>query len=88
MEKKEEKKKSIAFKASQEVILIRRFNKFLTKLNESKKSEIKKAKKVTCYECKKPSHLRSECPRLKHKSKGGKEKRKAFKTTWTLPNKI
>ena len=38
-----------------------------------------KKKEVTCYECKKPGHIRSECPKLKHKSKGAKERRKA---TW------
>ena len=42
----------------------------------------KKTKEVTCYECKKPGHIQSECPKLKFKNKGAKERRKAFKATW------
>ena len=42
----------------------------------------KKTKEVTCYECKKPSHIRSECPKLKSKNKGAKDRKKAFKATW------
>ena len=41
-----------------------------------------KTKEVTCYECKKPGHIKSECPKLKFKNKGAKDKRKAFKATW------
>ena len=41
-----------------------------------------KTKEVTCYECKKPSHIKSECPKLKFKNKGAKDKKKAFKATW------
>ena len=42
----------------------------------------KKSKEVTCYECKKSGHIRSECPKLKFKNKGAKKMRKAFKATW------
>ena len=42
----------------------------------------RKPKDVTCYECKKLGHIRSECPKLKLKNKGAKERRKAFKATW------
>ena len=48
----------------------------------------KKTKEVTCYECKKPSHIRSECPKLKLKNKGAKERRKAFKATWDDSSKF
>ena len=42
----------------------------------------KKIKEVTCYECKKSRHIRSECPKLKFKNKGAKKRKKAFKATW------
>ena len=38
-------------------ILIKRFKKFLIKLNESKKSGSKKAKEVICFKCKRPDHI-------------------------------
>ena len=41
-----------------------------------------KTKEVTCYECKKSGHIKSECPKLKCKNKGAKDKKKAFKATW------
>ena len=68
-------------------MLTRNFKKFLRRKNFSKtkdfyKKHEGKKKKVTCYECKKPGHIRSECPKLKHKNKGAKERRKAFKATW------
>ena len=42
----------------------------------------KKTKEITCYECKKSGHIRIECPKLKHKNKGAKDRKKAFKATW------
>ena len=42
----------------------------------------KKIKDVTCYEYKKPGHIRSECLKLKFKNNRAKERRKAFKATW------
>ena len=42
----------------------------------------KKTKEVTCYECNKSGHIQSECPKLKYKNKGAKDKKKAFKATW------
>ena len=41
-----------------------------------------KTKEVTSYECKKSGHIKSECPKLKFKNKGAKDKKKAFKATW------
>ena len=62
--------------------------KNLSNHKESKKSDSKRSKEVTCYKCKKSGHLRSECPRLKHKSKGGKERKKPSKLLrMTLPNR-
>ena len=65
-------------------MLTRNFKKFLRKNNSSrtrdfKKGDGKKNKEVTCYECKKPGHIESECLRLKFKNKGAKDKKKAFK---------
>ena len=72
-------------------MLTRNFKKFLRKQNTSRvkdfnkmyKGEGKKnTKEVTCYECKKSGHIKSECPKLKFKNKGVKDKKKAFKATW------
>ena len=72
-------------------MLIRNFKKFLRKQHTSRIIDFnkkyegdgkKKTKEVTCYECKKPGHIRSECPRLKSKNKGAKDRKKAFKATW------
>ena len=71
-------------------MLTRNFNRFLKRklplrsknFNKKYEGEGKmKTKEVTCYECKKPSHIKSECPKLKFKNKGAKDKRKAFKAT-------
>ncbi|KAH9762965.1 hypothetical protein KPL70_001008 [Citrus sinensis] len=76
----EEKKKSIAFKASKYesdgesepddeelAMLARRFRKFFKKTGERRnfrnfKNHREKKEAITCYECKKPGHIRSECP--------------------------
>ena len=42
----------------------------------------KKTKEVTCYECKKPGHIKSECSKLKFKNKREKKRKKTFKATW------
>ena len=71
-------------------MLTRSFKKFLRKKHSSriryfnKKYEgegNKKIKDITCYECKKLGHIRSECPKLKFKNKGAKKRSKAFKAT-------
>ena len=71
-------------------MLTRNFKKFLrnqqlpSRSRNNKKYERegkKKTKEITYYECKKPGHIKSECPKLKFKSKGAKERKKAFKTT-------
>ena len=56
--------------------------KSFSKQRDNKKFEGKKNKEVTCYECKKLRHIRSECPRLKFKNKEAKDKKKAFKASW------
>ena len=71
-------------------MLTRSFKKFLRKKHLSRTRDFnkkyeregkKKSKEVTCYECNKPRHIRSECPKLKFKNKGAKKRRKAFKAT-------
>ena len=72
-------------------ILTRNFNRFLKRKHPLRTRDFnkkyegkskKKTKEVTCYECKKPGHIQSECPKLKFKNKGTKDKKKAFKATW------
>ena len=71
-------------------MLTRNFNRFLKRKlplrtkDFNKKYEgdsKKKTQEVTCYECKKLGHIKSECPKLKCKNKGAKDKKKAFKAT-------
>ena len=71
-------------------MLTRNFNRFFKRKLFSRKKDFnkkyegegkKKTKEVTCYECKKLSHIKSECPKLKFKNKGAKNKKKAFKAT-------
>ena len=63
-------------------MLTRNFKKFLRKQYSSRTRDFnkkyegdgkKKTKEVTCYECKKSGHIRSECPKLKLKNKGAKD---------------
>ena len=87
-----EKKKNIALKASKResneesemeelAMLARRFRKFYKKNNEQRKfrgykNKNEKKEPITCYECKKPEHIRLECPLL------NKLKKKAMVATW------
>ncbi|KAH9697097.1 hypothetical protein KPL71_023471 [Citrus sinensis] len=62
-------------------MLARRFRKFYKKNNEQRKFRGYKNKKekkepITCYECKKPGHIRPECPLL------NKLKKKVMVATW------
>ncbi|KAH9750253.1 hypothetical protein KPL71_013814 [Citrus sinensis] len=62
-------------------MLARRFRKFYKKNNEQRKFRGYKNKKekkepITCYECKKPRHIRPKCPLL------NKLKKKAMVATW------
>ncbi|KAH9725263.1 Integrase catalytic domain-containing protein [Citrus sinensis] len=66
-------------------MLARRFRKFDKKNNEQRKFKGYKNKKeknepITCYECKKPGHIRPECPLL------NKLKKKAMVATWDDSN--
>ena len=72
-------------------MLTKNFNRFLKRKHPSRTRDFnkkyegegkKKTNEVTCYECKKPGQIKSECPKLKFKNKGAKDKKKAFKATW------
>ena len=104
---KEDKKKAIALKASQEAsdedpnkgsndinveisMLTKNFNRFLKRKFSSRSKQFNKkyegkgkmkTNEETCYECKKLGHIKSECPKLKFKNKGAKDKKKAFEAT-------
>ncbi|KAH9670243.1 hypothetical protein KPL70_016903 [Citrus sinensis] len=62
-------------------MLARRFRKFFKKTGERKnfrnfKNYREKKEAITCYKCKKPGHIRSECPLI------NKLKKKAMVATW------
>ena len=62
-------------------MIARRFRKIFKKTSERKrfrnyKNQKEKKEPITCYECKKPRHIRSECPLL------NKLKKKAMVATW------
>ena len=62
-------------------LLVRRFKKFYKKNNKQRKFKSHKNKKekkepITCYECKKPRHIRPKYPLL------NKFKKKATVVTW------
>ncbi|KAH9681323.1 hypothetical protein KPL71_026940 [Citrus sinensis] len=62
-------------------MLAMRFRKFFMKIGERRnfrnfKNQREKKEVITCYECKKPSHIRSECPLI------NKLKKKAMVATW------
>ncbi|GAV80652.1 zf-CCHC domain-containing protein/DUF4219 domain-containing protein/UBN2 domain-containing protein, partial [Cephalotus follicularis] len=64
--------------------ILRRFKKFLAskkkfggkvfKKNNTKKGEPSKIEEIICYECNKPGHYKSDCPRLKKKEQVKKKK--------------
>ena len=52
--------------------------KNLSKHKESKRGGSKKAKKIILFKCKRLDHIQDECPNLKHKYKGAKERKKSI----------
>ncbi|KAH9679893.1 Integrase catalytic domain-containing protein [Citrus sinensis] len=64
-------------------MLARRFRKFFKKIGDRRKfrnfkNQKEKKEVIICYECKKPAHIRSECPLL------NKLKKKAMVATWDV----
>ncbi|KAK8661446.1 hypothetical protein V6N13_091050 [Hibiscus sabdariffa] len=60
-----------------------RGRKFLRKGEFKNKNREEEKDQLICYECKKPGHIRTECPQLKKKSFGKKKKLKAHVATWS-----
>ncbi|KAL4383915.1 hypothetical protein GQ457_15G012320 [Hibiscus cannabinus] len=58
-----------------------RGRKFLRKGEFKNKNREEEKDQLICYECKKPGHIRTECPQLKKKSFGKKKKLKAHVTS-------
>ncbi|GAV87717.1 zf-CCHC domain-containing protein/UBN2 domain-containing protein, partial [Cephalotus follicularis] len=72
-------------------LITRKFKKFLAskkkfggKPNKKiyQKGEPSKIEEIICFECNKPGHYKSDCPRLKKKDLLKKKKKKAMITTW------
>ncbi|KAK8545874.1 hypothetical protein V6N13_067132 [Hibiscus sabdariffa] len=60
-----------------------RGRRFQRKVDFKNKSKEEEKDQLICYECKRPGHIRSECPQLKKKSFGKKKKLKAQIATWS-----
>ncbi|KAK8986324.1 hypothetical protein V6N11_013818 [Hibiscus sabdariffa] len=60
-----------------------RGRRFQRKVDFKNKSKEEEKDQLICYECKRPGHIRSECPQLKKKSFGKKKKIKAQIATWS-----
>ncbi|KAL4335130.1 hypothetical protein GQ457_07G007280 [Hibiscus cannabinus] len=60
-----------------------RGRKFLRKGEFKNKNREEEKDQLICYECKKPGHIKTECPQLKNKSFGKKKKLKAHVATWS-----
>ena len=63
------------------VMLARRFRKYYKKASKRRKfrnykNQKEKNEQITCYECKKPGHIRPQCPLF------NKLKKKATVATW------
>ncbi|GAV62879.1 LOW QUALITY PROTEIN: zf-CCHC domain-containing protein/UBN2 domain-containing protein, partial [Cephalotus follicularis] len=80
-EQDKKKKKVIAFKSSTTDSAKKKFGNKHFKKTFPSKSETKK-EEIVCFECNKPGHYKSECPRLK-KAKDTIKKKKAMLATWS-----
>ena len=73
-------------------LFTRRFNKIFKKgqfprrqgrRNFGKEEELKK-KPIICFECKKPRHIKVDCPKLKKDKKSSKENVQKFKRSFVI----
>ena len=51
--------------------------------NNESKGESSKESTIICYECKKPGHIKVECPLFKKKEKKEKQKRAMVAMSWS-----
>ena len=49
----------------------------------SRRSNKEDSKEIICYECKKPGHMKADCPKLKKRSFPNRRKKKNLLATWT-----
>ncbi|GAV79726.1 zf-CCHC domain-containing protein/UBN2 domain-containing protein, partial [Cephalotus follicularis] len=80
-EQDKKKHKVIAFKRFKKYLAKKKFGNKHFKKTLPSKSEIKK-EEIICFECNKPGHYKSECPRL-NKAKDTIKKKKAVLATWS-----
>ncbi|GAV57358.1 zf-CCHC domain-containing protein/UBN2 domain-containing protein [Cephalotus follicularis] len=75
--------------------ITRRFKKFLASKKKfggtpnkkfHQKGESSKLEEIICFECNKPGHYKSDCPRLKKKDLYKKKKKKVMIATWDDSN--
>ncbi|KAF7824121.1 zf-CCHC domain-containing protein/UBN2 domain-containing protein [Senna tora] len=75
-----EEEESAEYEEDKDMALItRRVYNFYKKKYKSPMKKGAGSSKITCYECNKPGHIKSECPQLR----GGKEKRRSLLSTWS-----
>ena len=83
---KSESNEEFEFEDKDMVMIARKFKEFFKKSNERRKfrnfkNQKERNKAIICFECKKPGHIKLECPLLK-------VKKKAMAVIWEHPRRI